>query len=351
MRGAILAEGRGSVMGTNGHEFAEPRTPRPVISVGIPVHNGENYLEEAIACHLGQTFDDFELLISDNGSTDLTEEICRDHASSDPRIRYDRVAQNRGAAANYNRLVHAARGPWFRWASHDDLAHPMLLERLLEHLRTAPEAVLAYGKTVLIDADGAEIRRRDDNLDLRQPTPHERLAGFARGWGMCNPVFGLIDRRVLLETSLIGPYVGSDVTLLAELALRGQFHEVPHHLFHRRIHSGSSRQGDLTLDEVAAWFDPRQTRAPRLQPRNLVMLKILHAIRASSLQPAEKLRCAVAYTGTWAVRRARVRGGAVRQRLLSPEKAQRQGQDRDGVASNDPSTGGGTSTRREAIDA
>lgn len=333
-------------------EFTRPRTPPPIVSVGIPVYNGENYLQEALACHLEQTFDDFELLISDNGSTDQTEEICRDHASSDPRIRYDRVPENRGAAANYNRLVHAARGPWFRWASHDDLAHPTLLERLLEHARTAPEAVLHYGKTVLVDADGAEIRRRDDNLDLRQATPHERLAGFARGWGMCNPVFGIIDRGTLLETSLIEPYVGSDVTLLAELALRGEFHEVPEYLFHRRIHSESSRQGDLTLDEVAAWFDPRQTRAPRLQPRNLVMLKILESIRDSTLSPAEKFRCAAAYCGTWAVRRVRVRGGALKQRVLAkvPVREPSAG-DRGATTTTTPGARHDASTKHEGVDA
>lgn len=295
--------------------WRDPGTPRPAVSVGIPVFNGENYLEEAIDCHLSQTFDDFELLISDNGSTDRTEEICRDFAASDPRVRYDRLPENRGAAANYNRLVHAARAPWFRWASHDDLAHATLLERLITHAESAPDAVLTYAKTVLVDADGTEIRKRDDNLDLRQSTPHERLSGFARGWGMCNPVFGLIDKRRLLRTSLIGPYVGSDVTLLAELALQGQFHELPEHLFYRRVHAESSRQGELTLDEVAAWFDPRQTRAPRLKPSNLVMVKILQSIRDSSLPRSEQLRCAFAYCGTWAVRRLRIEGGARKQQL------------------------------------
>lgn len=293
----------------------QPRTPSPLVSVGVPVHNGENYLEDALRSNLDQTFDDFELLVSDNGSTDRTQEICRDYAAADPRIVYDRVDENRGAARNYNRLVHAARGRWFRWASHDDLADPRLLELLVDHARSTPRAVLVYGKTVLVDEDGDAIRRRDDNLDLRQPTPHQRLAGFARGWGMCNPVFGIIDRDVLLQTSLIGPYVGSDVTLLAELAMAGEFHEVPEYLFHRRIHADSSRQGDLTLDEVAAWFDPRQSRAPRLAPRNLVMVKILQSIRDAELPADERLRCAAAYCGTWAMRRVRTRGGALKRAL------------------------------------
>lgn len=328
---------------------APPRTPRPTVSVGLPVYNGENYLEQALTSLLGQTFEDFELLISDNGSTDATEEICRD-LSTDPRVRYDRVPVNRGAARNYNRLVHAARGPWFRWASHDDLSDPRLLEVLLAHAREHPQAVLVYGKTVLVDGDGAEIRRRDDNLDLRQATPHQRLAGFARGWGMCNPVFGIIDRQQLLRTSMIGAYVGSDVTLLAELAMRGQFHEVDEYLFHRRIHASSSRQGDLSLDEVASWFDPRQTRAPRLQPRNLVLVKIMESIRDSDLPTDEKLRCAAAYCGTWAIRRVRTHGGALKQRLgvgqnsinesaRSSRRSTRGASSPDGVAESIPAKG------------
>lgn len=288
----------------------------PAVSVGLPVYNGAGYLEEALAGLRGQTFEDFELLISDNASTDETESICRQAAVEDRRIAYDRLPRNLGAAANYNRLVHAARGKWFRWASHDDVVDESLLEVLVQYLESSDGApVLAYPKSVLIDQDGNKIRDHEDNLDLREPQPYQRLAHLAWRWGKCHPVFGLIDRQRLLQTDLIGPYIGSDVTLLAELALLGEFHEVPQRLFHRRIHSESSRQGDLTLDQIAHWFDTSQFKAPRLQPRNVVMGKIVEGVFRSPLPTAEKVRCAAAYCGTWGVRRLRMRGGAIKQRM------------------------------------
>ncbi|WP_081588053.1 glycosyltransferase family 2 protein [Gloeocapsa sp. PCC 7428] len=94
---------------------------RPRISIGMPVYNGEPYLKDAINSILNQTFEDFELIISDNGSTDRTEEICRTIASQDQRVRYYRNEQNLGAGWNFNRVVDLATGEYFRWACHDDI--------------------------------------------------------------------------------------------------------------------------------------------------------------------------------------------------------------------------------------
>ena len=123
----------------------------PRISVGMPVYNGERYVEESIKSVLAQTFDDFEFLISDNGSTDRTPEICQDFAVQDSRISYTRNEQNIGASANYNTLVQKATAPYFRWSNADDLLAPSLHEACLNVLESNPEAVLAAGKTVLID--------------------------------------------------------------------------------------------------------------------------------------------------------------------------------------------------------
>ena len=79
-------------------------------SIGLPVFNGENFLAPAIESILGQTYDDFELIISDNASTDATSQICRDFARRDSRVRYIRNARNLGADPNYNAVFRAARG-------------------------------------------------------------------------------------------------------------------------------------------------------------------------------------------------------------------------------------------------
>src|SRR5579863_9411434 len=103
----------------------------PRLSVGMPVYNGERFVAQAIESILSQTFRDFELIISDNGSTDATETICREQAARDPRVRYYRSDRNRGAAWNHNRVVELARGEYFRWQCHDDYCDRILLEKCL----------------------------------------------------------------------------------------------------------------------------------------------------------------------------------------------------------------------------
>jgi glycosyltransferase involved in cell wall biosynthesis len=108
------------------------RTPR--LAIGLPVHNGERYVSQAIDSLLGQTFTDFTLIVSDNGSTDATEEICRAYARRDARIRYHRSDENRGAAWNFNRVFELADSPYFKWAAYDDLCAPHFVERCIEFL-------------------------------------------------------------------------------------------------------------------------------------------------------------------------------------------------------------------------
>src|SRR4051794_35048945 len=111
---------------------------KPQVSIGLPVFNGERYLASALDCLINQDFDDFELIISDNASTDATESICRDYAEKDKRIRYFRNEANIGATQNYNRVFELASGEYFKWASHDDECHPSLIRRCLETFAESP---------------------------------------------------------------------------------------------------------------------------------------------------------------------------------------------------------------------
>src|SRR5919112_5909956 len=104
-------------------------TARPRVTIGLPVYNGERFLEQALDGLLAQTFTDFELIISDNASTDRTPEICQAYAARDSRIRYVRQPENIGAGPNHNILVPMARGEYFKWASHDDLYDPDLVAK------------------------------------------------------------------------------------------------------------------------------------------------------------------------------------------------------------------------------
>jgi glycosyltransferase involved in cell wall biosynthesis len=106
----------------------------PKVSIGLPVYNGENFIREAIDSILGQIFCDFELIISDNASSDGTEEICRSYAGRDQRVRYYRNEENIGSSGNYTRVFLLAKGKYFKWTAHDDICKPDFIEKCIEVL-------------------------------------------------------------------------------------------------------------------------------------------------------------------------------------------------------------------------
>lgn len=289
----------------------------PRLSLGMPLYNAERYVAQAFEGLLAQDFADFEIVVSDNASTDRTWEICEEYARRDPRIRLYRNPENLGAAYNYNRTVDLARGPLFRWVAYDDVCAPTLLRRCVETLDAGPEAILAYPQTMLVDEHGAAIRPYRDGLDLRSPRAYRRVARFARHWSLCNAVFGVMRTDALRTTGRIRPYPSSDVVLLAELAALGQFHEVPERLFSRRIHEASSRQGRTTnLAAVASWFDPKRTA--RATPRRIPLTRRVTGTLAALPAPlTQRLSCVAAFTAVWWLRKAHIKASHVKRSVLA----------------------------------
>lgn len=270
---------------------AASRAPR--VTVGIPVYNGENFLAEAISSVLAQTYTDWELIISDNASTDGTEAICRHYAAQDARVRYFRSDENRGAAWNYNRLVELARGQYFRWLAHDDCLAPSLLEKSVFILDSYPEVVVAFTWTQDIDAAGEFLQVKRSTVHADAATPHFRFRGLSNvvPWHNCEEVFGLIRIDVLRQTALIAPYTDSDRTLLAELGLHGPFYEIPQPLFLHRLHEASSVVVNPDARERAAWFDP--ARKQLVLPSWRQWYELLQVVGRSPVRGREKLNCYV----------------------------------------------------------
>ena len=244
-----------------------------LVSIGMPVCNGEQYLAEALDSFLAQTFTDFELILSDNGSTDATAAICQEYAARDGRIRYTRAEANRGAAWNFNRVFELSRGEYFKWAAHDDLCDPTFLERCVDVLQADPSVVLCHCRTGPIDADGApiapaalaalsgltpralsEIARNERSRDLGAEQPHRRYRDVLIRTFWVFEIFGLIRAEALRKTGLHRPYYGSDKTLLAELSLLGPFGEIPEVLFFSRRHDGQSCTL-VSAQERESWLD------------------------------------------------------------------------------------------------
>ena len=152
-----------------------------LVSVGIPVYNGERYLAETLDSLLAQTLTEFEIVISDNASTDRTPEICRCYQAKDCRIRYSRNDQNIGEAPNFNRAVELSRAPLFHGGAYDDLYEPSFLERCVDALERDPGVVLSHTRTKLIGDEGELLlfdRERDCYIDSygRKGRPDETLS-------------------------------------------------------------------------------------------------------------------------------------------------------------------------------
>ncbi len=267
---------------------------KPCVSIGMPVYNGENFVGEALDSILSQTFTDFELVISDNASTDATQEICQAYASHEKRIRYYRNQSNIGAAKNYNRVVELSAGQYFKWAAHDDVIAPTHLERCIASLERDPDIVLSFPRITYIDERGRVMSKQNNDQSLMNEDAVKRTHHFInfqrRSKDIFWSVFGLIRREALMQTNLIGSYNASDQVLLMELLLLGKFKQVPENLYFRREHPQASMTRYKSEKSRLAWFDPTvKTRV--VWPHWNLFFKYLKCVRAAPLKTSSQLRC------------------------------------------------------------
>jgi len=298
-------------------------TDRPALSIGLPTYNGSRYLRQTLASLAAQDFDDLELIISDNGSTDDTEAICREHAQDDHRVRYERVTANRGAAWNYNKVLELARGRYFKWAADDDICEPSFLTSCVAELERSPHAVLAYPQTLLIDADGETIGPLDDSdLDLRHEDAVARLSQLLRHRVEWHPIFGVIRTDALRSTRGIGPFILADAALLAELALRGRFHQVPERSFLRRYHGQRSIAANPSFEAHAAWYQPdRPDRS--VWPQTRLVRELVARAMEAPLPLGGRGRAAAAVLRWWAAPNWRLIGGEAKLAVTRPVRVRR----------------------------
>ena len=243
--------------------------------MGLPVYNGARYVAEAIASVLAQTEPDFELVISDNASTDDTEEICRDFASRDDRVLYVRNETNLGGAPNYNRcLASSSATTYFKWIAHDDTIDSRFLELCGAALDADPEASIAFPTLVEIDAQGVILRTESADLGLVDPDAGRRACAFVdeirRSRDVLWAVFGLARRSALLRGGLHGSYVASDQVFLFELILAGKAVHVSDTWYTRRVHPEASMQMNVSPKARAVWYDT--SSKPRLGLPHWTML-------------------------------------------------------------------------------
>jgi glycosyltransferase involved in cell wall biosynthesis len=264
----------------------------PKVSIGLPVYNGEKYLRFALNSVLEQTYTDFELIISDNASADGTQKICQEFAAKDYRIRYYRNETNIGAAGNYNRVFELGRGEFFKWASHDDEFHPLLLESCLKVFeRSPPSTILVFSKAAIIDETGCVTGLSRDTINSSTNRAFVRLGSLIFNAHFAHPLWGLIRSDALRRTRLIGNFE-ADHILLAELALLGKCIEIPEVFYWERRHAGCATNANRTPQELLAWHNPNRKHRINFLPHGLQRdIEYFKAIGHIPLFKKDRLLC------------------------------------------------------------
>lgn len=213
---------------------------QPTVSIGMPVYNGEKYIRDALDSLLAQTYTDFELIISDNASTDSTEQICREYATRDARIRYVRQPKNRGAAANFKFVLDEAVGEFFMWAAYDDLWKPSFISNAI--IAMNDESIgFAFPSTILKSIRLGIFKRIPRHVfkGFEDADRNRRLLSFAnlhQSSHKCNLVYSLF-RTDILRNAISVQDISSDSLLSLVLlgATRGVI--MDEHDFYKRYPS------------------------------------------------------------------------------------------------------------------
>ena len=205
----------------------------PLVSIGMPVYNGEDTIGDALNSTLAQRFTDFELIISDNASTDGTERICREYASRDPRIRYVRQKKNQGPMANFEIVLNEAVGKYFMWAAADDVRSRNFIRENFLFLEANRDYVASVSPVRFEGCDYNEVNMGDFSLD--DNFSDIRLLKFFTKWHANGRYYSLIRRHALLGLSISKRhYLGFDWMVVIHLLCQGKM---------KRIQSGSITLG------------------------------------------------------------------------------------------------------------
>lgn len=218
----------------------------PMVTIGMPVYNGSTYIREAIQSALAQTLRDFELVISDNCSTDDTAAICEEYCQRDSRVRYVRQEVNRGAYWNFSHVVGLATGQYFTWLAHDDMLEPTFLETCVDFLQDRPHTALVSGDFIVI-ADKGQQQGTEMLSSIRETSSwSDRRTEFFK-YPISNVfycIYGLYRtsacREVFAELTAPKVLTGSELPVLSRIAVRGAIASVPFKLRKYRSHSNSA---------------------------------------------------------------------------------------------------------------
>jgi glycosyltransferase involved in cell wall biosynthesis len=260
------------------------------VGIGLFVYNGADHLAAAVESLLSQTMGDFVLDISDNASTDATEEICRSYAAADSRVHYWRHDENKGPRWNCNFVAGTSpETEYFKWCADDDVYEPTYLEKCVAELDQRPEIVACHARTRYINVRGEELMRSFRQLRFGDARPWVRYHQVLVRPHDFSYSFAVVRRSALDRIRLFRPVYNSDAIVLSELAFLGPFGEVPEHLFSNRMDPGRATaviSHGRTRQMWAKWYGG-SSRFPLWHS----LFEKAKSISLAPLGPMAKARC------------------------------------------------------------
>lgn len=259
---------------------------------GVPLYNKAAYLPSAIESLLGQTYDDFGLVLVDDCSSDETVELGERYAATDGRVRFYRNEHRLGMIGNWRRCYELARElhpamEYFAWGSDHDHWHPGWLETLVAELDGHPEAVAAYPQSVRISETGEVVRGAWTFDVVGEPSARRRLDRAIRGMAAGGMVYALFRADAVQRAGVFRYVLGPDRLLLAELAMQGELRQVPDMLWERRFTglAARERQRAAFFPDGAPWWTHL---SPGLQ--HTAALVWAHTVRGQGERPVGRVR-------------------------------------------------------------
>lgn len=203
----------------------------PLVSIGVPVFNGEKSLAQALDALIKQDYNNLEIIISDNGSRDRTSQICEEFLKKDSRVKYYRSSENLGSNWNFNRVYDLSSGKYFMWAAHDDLRELSFVRACVEKLEQFPEAVLCHTHTELF------IENRKERLCVAHLDSFVGVTGLVERYREtlkhfpAVAIYGVYRSAALKKTHMFERAIATDLAFIQELSIYGSFVQVSEILF------------------------------------------------------------------------------------------------------------------------
>jgi glycosyltransferase involved in cell wall biosynthesis len=260
-------------------------TPR--VTIGLPLYNGQRFVAQTLDSLLAQDFKDFEIVVSDNASTDASVTVVERYVQRDSRVRLLRQSVNLGANGNFSAVVHEARGEYFKWSTCSDLCNPGFLSSCVDLLDTQSDAVLAAPRTFIFTDDPARAQPYPNDIEVRDAAPSARFIRVNQTLKLNNAMNGLIRTHALRKLDPpIDHYIKADLVMISCLALQSAFHIAEGAHFFRRMDPQTATSLMSVEDDRKHHYPVMSARA--LLPTWRLYLGWLRYIRQAPVAPAER---------------------------------------------------------------